>query len=654
MRRTFPIELIAMLLLAGCGGATGSPAPTTAPAAAPTAAPTGAPSATPEPTPIAVDLETYQLLESVVPPFADPVDLAVRLAGVTGDIPATLEPPSSPLSPGAHAQFWITNSADENVQVPATLDFVTEHAYFWVQDDVQYDPQDLEGLAQTFDSRIYPTTRNFFGSEWNPGIDGDPHIYVLFARRLGINIAGYFSSVDSLPPQIRPDSNGHEMFVFNADNVELADQFTYGVLAHEFQHMIHWNIDRDESSWMNEGMSELSVYLNHLGTAGFHSLYTDDPVVSLNDWPNVDDNGPSYGSASLFTLYFYDRFGSDLTRALVANPANGLQGIDAALSDAALSDPLRGDQLTTDELTLDWAVANYLNDRSIADGRFGYPDFPDFRAARQTQTLVECESDAEPRQVNQYAPNYIRMICGGQRTLRFQGAVETQLLPASAYSGEYAFWSNKGDTADMRLTQQFDFTGVDGPIELVYQAWYDLERDWDYAYLLASTDGQSWDFVQVPDGTDRNPTGNSFGWGYTGATRGSQWVEQRVDLSDYAGGTVWLRFEYVTDASVNGEGMMLDDLSIPAIGYFSDLEHGDGGWQAEGWVRVKNVLPQTFQLAWIDFGDQTTVEYLTVGVNNIVEHSMDLPESGGASVLVVFPTTRFTRQPASYTLTFEP
>jgi hypothetical protein len=98
--------------------------------------------------------------------------------------------------------------------------------------------------------------------------------------------------------------------------------------------------------------------------------------------------------------------------------------------------------------------------------------------------------------------------------------------------------------------------------------------------------------------------------------------------------------------------MLLDDIAIPAIGYATNFERDDGGWTAEGWVRVKNVLPQTFRLAWITFSDPATVEYIPVGVNNTAEIAMDIGEDGPAQVLVVVPTTRYTRQPASYTLTF--
>ena len=96
---------------------------------------------------------------------------------------------------------------------------------------------------------------------------------------------------------------------------------------------------------------------------------------------------------------------------------------------------------------------------------------------------------------------------------------------------------------------------------------------------------------------------------------------------------------------------MLDDISIPEIGYFSDFEADDGGWEAEGWVRIKNELPQTFRLAWISFGDETTVETIPLGAGNIAQIAIDIGEDG-AGALVVVPTTRITRQPAIYTYSF--
>ncbi len=143
---------------------------------------------------------------------------------------------------GAQGQFWVANvETAQNFQINATLFYITPHTYFWAQNNVQVNQPDMKKLMDTFENKIYPTDRQFFGSEWTPGVDNDPHIYILYARGTGTSNAGYFSSPDEYNPLVFKYSNGHEMFVFNADNGSLSDPYTYSVLAHEFQHMIHWN-----------------------------------------------------------------------------------------------------------------------------------------------------------------------------------------------------------------------------------------------------------------------------------------------------------------------------------------------------------------------------------------------------------------------------
>jgi hypothetical protein len=55
-----------------------------------------------------------------------------------------------------------------------------------------------------------------------------------------------------------------------------------------------------------------------------------------------------------------------------------------------------------------------------------------------------------------------------------------------------------------------------------------------------------------------------------------------VDLSRYAGKHIELRFEYITDDSVNLQGMAIRDIRIPEIGLRADFT----GWKAEGFVPV--------------------------------------------------------------------
>jgi hypothetical protein len=212
-----------------------------------------------------------------------------------------------------------------------------------VDEQAHYDQPALESLAKTFDEKIYPTDRAFFGSEWSPGVDNDAHLYILYAHGVGGRIAGYYSARDEISPMANPYSNAHEMFVINSDTTQLSDRFTYGVLAHEFQHMIHWMRDRNDATWLNEGFSELAAQINGYYGGGFDFSFINNPDIQLNDWPNDPKATTAhYGAGFLFLDYFLNRFGEDVTKALVGDKANGMDKVDQVLLENKIMDPQTG------------------------------------------------------------------------------------------------------------------------------------------------------------------------------------------------------------------------------------------------------------------------------------------------------------------------
>ena len=591
---------------------------------------------------------TQHLLEQSAVPDRDQVVLACRLKNIC-DVPPTVAPPPAQLEVGAQTQLWLLNTDTTSyTNIDVTLQVVTPHAYLWVEDGVSFNQNDAQDLINTFENNIYPTDREFFGSEWTPGVDDDPHIYIVYARNLGSTVAGFYNSGDEYPPQISQYSNAHESFYIDASQ-NLADNYTYGTLAHEFQHMIHWYQDRNESSFLNEGFSELAVFLNGYDTGGFDWYFTSNPDMNLTDWlGGSGDNSAHYGASFLFVTYFLDRFGKEATQALVHDQQNGLQSMDDVLQQMNITDPLTSQPITADDFFLDWTLANFIHDPSVGDGRYSYSNYPDSPTASDTEDVTSCTQAQGTRTVNQYGVDYIRFTCPGNYTLDFTGSTLTRLLPADPHSGAYAFWSNKGDESDMTLTRQFDLTGVSGPITFSYWTWYDIENDYDYVYLEASTDGTSWNILKTPSGTDANPSGNSYGWGYNGQS--NAWIQETVDLSQFVGKTVSLRFDYITDAGVNGEGFLLDDIAIPEIGYAEGFESGTGGWDGAGFVRIQNILPQTFRLALITHASSgTTVDILPVSADRTVQIPVQIGSNGVKDVvLVVTGTTRFTLEQAAY------
>ena len=593
--------------------------------------------------------ETLRTLQDAVVPTNDPLELASALQGLSA-IPSLVPDPQAPFKIGDHKTFWATNTdTNTNFRLQATLVDVTDHAYLWIEQDLTYRASDARDLLDTFEQKIYPTDRSFFGSESTPGTDGDAHIFILYAPGLGSHLAGYFSSVDSLPPQVHPYSNAHDMIFLNADNLSLTEPYTRSVLAHEFQHMIHWAHDPNESAWVNEGFSELASFLNGYDPGGFDQTYAQDPDVQLTDWPGDPAAAPPhYGASFLFMDYFLNRFGSQATQALAAEPANGMEGVDKVLSALNVRDPSSGRPISADDLFADWALATTLQDPSLSDGRYAYANDPSAPRLQPAQTIDSCPTDQQNDQVDQYGVDLIRITCPGTWNLDFRGAQTVPLLAENPHSGDYAFWSNQGDESDTTLTRSFDLRRASGPPELHYWTWFDLEKDYDYLYLEASTDGgKSWQILRTPSCTTANPSGNSYGCGYNGQNAG--WREETVDLSAFAGEQVTLRFQYITDAAVNNEGFLLDDVSLPAIGYSTDFETDNGGWQPAGFVRVQPRLPQTFRVSLVIEGKDTSILKRSLAGTEVLDLSLDL-QPGETALLLVSGTTRYTRQSASYDL----
>lgn len=590
-----------------------------------------------------ISTETLDALSQTLVPENDPYELACRLQGIC-DVPTTV--PGKSYKVGDKEKFWISNSdTAEHRQGDFTLLYVTPHSYFWAEDGAEVNQGDMKALMDAFEEKIYPTDREFFGSEANPGVDGDQHIFVLYANDLGSSVGGYFNSSDSYNPLVKKYSNAHETYVLGTVQ-ELGEEYAYATLAHEFVHMIQDASDRNDVSWINEGFAEVGSFLNGYDVGGADWLYIQNPDLQLNAW--ADNSSPDfsahYGQSFLYLAYFLDRFGEEATKALTNNPENDLASVDDTLAELNITDPQTGKAITTDDVFIDWAVAMYLMDGSVGDGRYHYKNYPQAPQATTTAAISSCPQSISGS-VNQYGMDYYTINCSGNYTLSFTGSTVAGLLPVDSHSGNYSFWSNLGNESDMILTREFDFTGVSSPINLSYWMWYDIEEDWDYLYLEVSTDGQTWEIITTPSGTDSNPSGNSYGWGYTGQSGG--WKLEEVDLSQFAGQKVQIRFEYVTDAAVNGEGLLLDDISIDAINYQSDFEADDGGWEAAGFTRVENVLPQTYRLALITKGDTTTVTQIPLNADQTAEIPLSL-NSGDEAVLVVTGTTRFTRLPAAY------
>ena len=645
-----------------------TPTPTLSDLASPTAtfSPLSTPLLTPtEPPPPgktgqaeALPPTTEQALTQAILPQRDQRLLAMRLKHAGQSIPETITQARPPCQSGHADTFWVTDNGQppSQFQVTAIVRYVTDHACWWVQEGYEVNQADLTRSADRFENHTYPTNRAFFGSEWAPGVDNDPRLHIFMGNVPGV--AGYFSASNEYTRQAEPYSNEREMFFINLNALRPGSNSFDSVLAHEFQHMIHWHLDRNEDTWVNEGLSELATFLNGYGPSTFAGSYLAAPTTQLTAWADTPGAAaPNYGGSFLFMAYFLQRYGEEMTRAVVANPENGITGFNTVL--AAHNRPEH-----FNDIFADFLVANYVQDLSAGDGRWGYRDLNPGEStlassgSRPGQVVLTAQYDTYPQRIEatvpQYGGAYVELAGQGDITIAFTGTTQVKVVNNNAHSGDYQWYSHRGDDTNTSLTRAFDLRSV-SQATLTYWTWYDIEKDWDFGYVEISTDnGATWTILQPPHSAADNPTGIAYGPGYTGSSGqdGPAWVEEKIDLSAYTGQKILLRFEYVTDDAVNRPGWTLDDISIPEIGFYDDVENGAGGWQAQGFVRIDNILPQHFLAQVVEIGHEVQVRPILLNADNQGTLTITgLGQTLDQAVLIISGLTPVTTQPATYKYT---
>lgn len=564
------------------------------------------------------------------------------------DIPRVVNPQPVAYSAGRKDTFWLIDlSGPEVYQRPFELKLVTPHAYWYVEEGQRVRMQDLERSAAVFEETIYPRLTSAFGLEWTPGVDNDPHLNILNGVLKGA--AGYYSSGDEYPRSVSPYGNEREIIYVNMAAYPVDSNDYLEVLAHEFQHAIHWRADPSEETWVNEGLSEFATTIAGYPPRSIYKFLNSAPTSVLN-WP-LSSVGvqASYGGASLFMHYLIQHYGDPTNiKPLLAQPDDGIAGIEAYLSAQGHSVDFAG-------VFGNWMAANVLDQDS---GPYSYPNL-DVRA--KTHRLIGSGATLESS-IPQYAPEYLRVSPAAEPLiLTFSAPAVTPLLPVDV-GGNGCWWSNSGDSINTTLTRSLDLSevlaGASHPT-LRFQVWYDLEKDWDYAYLEVSEDGGgSWIIIDTPNASPTNPVGNGYGPGYTGSSLG--WLDQSIDLTLYAGKDVQLRFQYITDDAINGSGMCLRRFSLSPdpseLDQVSEL--ADSGWQPNGFAFTDNRVRQDYIVLVIWETKAGRVETMELKINEsgdwIGELLIEDPGEGEGVVVAVAGLAPKTRLPARYSLTTAP
>ena len=148
------------------------------------------------------------------------------------------------------------------------------------------------------------------------------------------------------------------------------------------------------------------------------------------------------------------------------------------------------------------------------------------------------------------------------------------------YAEDMFYHSGSGNDLDNSMTRSVKLPA--GTVTLAAKVRYDIELDWDYAYLMVNGNP-----VTTNLSTSTNDNGQNFGDGITGSS-GGNWVDLTADLSAFAGQTVTLGFRYWTDGAVAEAGFGVDDITITGLPV--DGAETDPGWTYAGFLATTGTV----------------------------------------------------------------
>jgi hypothetical protein len=549
-------------------------------------------------------------------PSNDPIALAARYRKTDGPA-ATSKPFGGEPMLGSTRAFVVSritgaaisrDAPPETVTVSATLHAISPHAYFYADDAIEPDREELQSAADKFEATAWPQITAAFGEPLSPGVDGDPRIIVLQAD-LGGAVGGYFSGDDAYLRAVRPQSNEAEMVYLDRTLRPGGNTFN-SVLAHELQHLIHHANDRSEDAWVNEGMSEAALVIAG-GARTSLSRFGSSPETQLNDWPSTRTR-PHYGAGAAFFGYVAHQLGREAILGEIARePADSVAGVERFVSSASPSSSFRA-------MFADWIVANIVN---LDEGPYANPS--------PLETHVQYElapGDVADSEAHQFGTDYYALtdIYGeevGDFILRFHGDASVNVLPAAAHDEGPVWWSNVGDAIDATLTYGIDLTGAEEPA-LEFRSWYEIEPWYDFGYVSVSADaGATWEALPTEHTITDDPVQVALGAGIFGRSGGDEeaaWVDDRVDLEQFAGQDILLRFEYVTDGSTHGRGWAVRDIHLE--GAASERAVAP---DAAGWMQLDAPIPQEYIVRLILTMEDGTVDVRDIALDDA--RSGDLP-----------------------------
>lgn len=277
---------------------------------------------------------------------------------------------------GQGAVFNVDKNFDASArsQITSVLVKTSPKLYFYVEKnwwDLQAQAKkdeiltNLDSLSEEFNNKIYPILTSMFGSEWNPGVDGDSRTTILF-ESMNSNEGGYFRTADEYIKLQLPDSNEKEMLYLAINYID--DLKLKVFLAHEFMHLITFNQKNkmfgvEDDIWLNEARADYSStilgYDNPYEGSNLQRRVKDfieNPSDSVTEWSGTKYD---YASASLFTHFLADHYGVGILIDSLKSKYTGIDSLNFALKKYEEEDNFS-------QIFTNWTIASTVNDCSLS------------------------------------------------------------------------------------------------------------------------------------------------------------------------------------------------------------------------------------------------------------------------------------------------
>jgi hypothetical protein len=177
------------------------------------------------------------------------------------------------------------------------------------------------------------------------------------------------------------------------------------------------------------------------------------------------------------------------------------------------------------------------------------------------------------------------------------------------HSSSHSYKSRK-ENKDVSSMVTINPIPISKDMKLTFWCWYDIELDYDYAFVEVSRDGRIYDVLDK----------------FTGSS--GDWISKEYYLNDYINESIFIRIRYITDDYTVKEGFYIDDISpiaefdtietlsdTIAENYFDIIDRSEGRY----FYRVRG-----FNSAY-EWGDFSTIE----DINVIFSGAPEVPDIDG-------------------------